>query len=197
MSEQQKELCRLEENCYKIDKFFDTGEECLEFSRKQIISLEEEFANLEISSNRFSDIINGYNDYKECLKDYIINNYIDFFTFIVIECVIYFMSLSIILKTPEVLWRIVFLIAIVIVSLFNVGVCSNVVAIRKKIQQDIYSRYNIDLRSLTDEDVDNMSITLLQSKIREVKLDKEIEEYEYYICWKTRRLELERDGEEY
>ena len=44
------------------------------------------------------------------------------------------------------------------------------------------------MESLTDRDVDNIEMCLLKNKVRVVKINKEIDEYEFYIQWKNREL---------
>lgn len=189
MSEQQKELDRLEENCYKIDKYFDTAEECLKYCEKRIVDLTEEASSLDNSANRFNDIINGYDDYYGALKDYITSKYDDYFTFVVLEIFVYLLSIAIIIQTPVMVAKIFFISIVIVVTSFNFWIVKEVNKIKEEIKKDVYERYNIDITSLSEEDIDDMEISLLQNKVRYVNINKEIEEYDFYIYWKKRKLE--------
>lgn len=189
LSEQQKELDRLEENCYKIDKYFDTAEECLKYCEKRIVDLTEEASSLDNSANRFSDIINGYDDYYGALKDYITSKYDDYFTFVVLEIFVYLLSIAIIIQTPVMVAKIFFISIVIVVTSFNFWIVKEVNKIKEEIKKDVYERYNIDITSLSEEDIDDMEISLLQNKVRYVNINKEIEEYDFYIYWKKRKLE--------
>ena len=188
ISEHQKELDRLEENCRKIDKYFDTALECLNYCEEKIVSLTEEMNNLEDKSGKFSDIINSYDEYNDCFKDYISSTYGDYFTFMVFEVVFYLFSVILIIQTPVLVAKIVLIFMIIIATIFNFFLKRKVIGIKKEIKENVYKKYDIDLESLTDRDVDNIEMCLLKNKVRVVKINKEIDEYEFYIQWKNREL---------
>ena len=188
MSDLQKEFYRLEENCKKIDKRFDTASEGLKYSENRICALEEEIHNLEKNFDKFNDIINGYDDYKDCFKEYIIKKYEDFSFFLFCEVFVYVFSIIIIVRTPMLLVKIFFGLLMVIVTIFNFTIRNNVIKIRKEIKENVYEKYGIDVTSLSVEDIDDMEMSLLQNKIRSVNLSKEIEEYEFYLDWKKKKM---------
>ena len=188
MSDLQKEFDRLEENSEKMDKLFDTPSEGLEYSENRISSLEEEIYNLEKNFDKFNDIINSYDDYKDCFKEYIIKKYEDYSVFMFFEVFVYAFSIIIIIQTPVFIAKIFFVILLIIVTIFNFTVKNNVHKIRNDIKNEIYDKYGIDLTSLSAEDIDDMEMSLLQNKIRSVNLRKEIDEYEYYIFWKEKKM---------
>lgn len=190
MYELQKELNRLRENCKKIDSYFDDDMEALNYCKTRISSLNEEIEIFDNMASKFGDIISNYDDYKNCFVDYINEKYIDFGTFLVFQLLIFVISLILITSTLNIGIKLIFVFIIIIFICKNVWIYNIVCKKRENIAKGIYSKYGVDIAKLTEEDIDDMEMSLLQDKVRSVNLRKEIDEYEFYFNWKMRMIEI-------
>lgn len=188
MSELQKEFAMLEENCKKIDNYFDTDSECLEYCESKIDSLNEEVDTLERDFNTFSDIIRGYDNYYGCFREYVINIFGSFKLFILFEVVAYLISLIVIFSTNDLIFRIIFIGLLFIITLYNYVVFKKVDKMKTDIWNNIYKKYDIDLNTMNEEEIEEIDLKSLRNRIRINKIENEIYEYRYYLCWKKGRM---------
>ena len=188
MSDLQKEFEMLEENCKKIDNYFDTDSECLEYCESKINSLSEEVNTLERDFNIFSDVIKGYDTYYGCFKEYVGSIFGNFKIFVLFEIFVYLISFVVVFSLENLIFRIIFIGMLFVVTIYNYIIVRRISKIKNDIRNEIYNKYDIDLTTMDEEEIEELDLKSLRNRIRINKIDDEIIKYRFYIRWKRSKM---------
>ncbi len=194
MSELQMDFEKLKEKYKEIDKCFDSDEEALEYYKKQVRELDEEIKTISERADKYSGIVVCYDNYTECYRDYIIENYNNFKTYVFIQFFIVIAGLILMFYIPLFWARILLILFILLVIIYNLVIIFKVEKTKKSIKEELLNKYNIDINTLTEEDVEDMSLNVLCNKVKENNIFNEMREYSYFANMKSSSIYAKKNG---